>query len=176
MVEFRFFRDFERNAKFTDEPCAPGHQPPFFDGTYFDGEYEDEGVCLDCLVSGRKVVEIESYLRSKIEKYAQTQSDAARIIQELERTPPVPWIQYNDWPFCCHEPMQYRGEYSSESHFEDSELDEFAQNLWGMVDEQGKLQAGDFASLQGSIEDGMTACFIFKCLHCGRFAAVCQSY
>lgn len=177
MPTFRLFKDFERNAKFTDEACEPDHSPPFFDGDYFDNEeYEDQGVCLNCLVTGLKVVDIGDYVRSKIEKNAPAALDAQRFVKELERTPPVPWIQYNDWAFCCGEPMQYRGEYSNDSDFNDSELKEIPQNLWSIVNDDGKQQAGSFEALQDSIENGMTACFIFKCLKCKRFEAVCQSY
>ncbi|MBI1923911.1 CbrC family protein [Candidatus Poribacteria bacterium] len=176
MLQFRRFHNVEQHAVFTENPCEEGHRPPFLDGDYFEGEFDEQGVCLECLLTGRKVVVLDPYLRSKIETQAHTPAGAKRIIRELERTPPVPWIQYNDWPFCCGEPMQYRGEYSRDHLFADEELADFPQCLWEIVDAVGKQQAIDFESLQDSIADGITACFIFKCLKCHRFEAVCQSY
>jgi uncharacterized protein CbrC (UPF0167 family) len=174
MSEFRLFYDVAMNAVFTDKPCEEGHLPPFLDAEYFDGGYEDEGVCLECLRSGSKKVSMNTYIKAKIKICAG--ESAALIINELEQTPPVPWIQYNDWPLCCGDAMQYRGEHSRQSIFIDDELKGFPDNLWIIADEHTRKQAVDHGSLEASIRRGMTVCFIFRCMKCGRYQAVCQSY
>ena len=174
MVEFKYFKDFKRNAIFVDTPCDKGHESPFLDGEYFDGNYEDQGICVECLIKGRKVVHIQKLLRDNLYKCVADNAD--RVIWELERTPPVPWIQYNNWPLCCSDAMQYRGEYSTSNTFDDDELYGMPDVLWNIIDEIGKLQANNYKSLIQSLNEGMSACFIFKCLKCGRFEAVCQSY
>jgi uncharacterized protein CbrC (UPF0167 family) len=176
MIEFRYFNDVEKNAALTKNACDPGHSGPFLDGNFFNNDFEDQGVCLDCLVKGRKRVKVDGYLKSKISKHVGNQADRAKIIAGLERTPPVPWIQNNDWPFCDADAMQYRGEHSVEKRFADKEFDFTPAKLWSILDENSRAQAGDPQSLLDAVADGLAACFIFRCLHCGRFEAVCQSY
>lgn len=176
MKKFRLYNHLKKNAVFTDNYCDKGHKGPFLDGDYFDSEYDGQGVCLNCLETGEKTVSIQKYMVLKIGKYTKSPQDVEQIIRELERTPPVPWIQYNDWSFCCNGPMQYQGEHSTDVQFKSNDLKEFPEMLWEIADENGKKQAGNPDALLASINNGFTACFIFKCQKCSRFEAVCQTY
>ena len=40
-----------------------------------------------------------------------TREIANEEIEILKYTPPIPWVQFNDWKVCCDDYMQYIGEW-----------------------------------------------------------------
>lgn len=105
-AKFKYFPDYERWARFTDRPAECGG--PYLEGVYFEDPDVPDAVCLQDLISGRHRVYVPDYLRQELEKstmatYPDWPSGRARehiqrAIDELSRTPPVPWIQPNRWP------------------------------------------------------------------------------
>ncbi|MCM1118874.1 MAG: CbrC family protein [bacterium] len=63
-------------------------------------------VFRDCSLADKKAeVDVPEYIQNRIMNNRTAKTD------ELRYTPPVPWVQYNDWPVCCDDFMQYMGEW-----------------------------------------------------------------
>jgi hypothetical protein len=114
MAEFRYFPSFPRGARFTTEPCYFCGRTPTLDGVWldFDDDFDDPPpVCVDDLVAGRVRVAIPQWVRDALacavheshpEWDATRQSNyVTERTEELAHTPPVPWIQENEWPVCA---------------------------------------------------------------------------
>lgn len=154
--EFKYFNNPMKNAEFTDVQC----QSCGADGNCLEGEYFDRGdnvisVCLNCLSKGKITVKIPEFVRKRLivhlketeykQNKSQVKEKADSLIEELEKNPPVPWIQYNDWQVCCGDFVRYLGEWGKEEidkHAPDGNgkqyiitiLDDFSRNKIDNVD------------------------------------------
>lgn len=168
---FRYFNDPIKNAVFTDVECQScGSKEYCLEGEYFDRGDEVVSVCLDCLMLGKITVDIPGYVKDKIDEDKQR----GKKIKDLERTPPVPWIQYNDWPVCCSDFMCYLGEWEKE------DLNNFSNGdgkklVFSILDNDTRNRINDEDVFWEDIGE-YTALFVFKCTNCNRMKANAQSY
>jgi hypothetical protein len=111
MVAFRYFPTFPIGARFVSEPCYFCRRTPALDGVWldFDGDFDGPPpVCVDDLVADRARVLIpdwarEALGRAMVERHPDWDAErrsayVADRTWELAHTPPVPWIQDNEWP------------------------------------------------------------------------------
>lgn len=185
--KFKYFLNPKKNARYVDEPCEVcGNSNLCLNGTYFDHhEDELESICMDCLVQGKVVVEFPSFLYDRIydevkeENPSLTEeeikSNVDTIFSVLEKTPPIPWLQYNDWPVCCGDFMTYLGELGRD------DLDSIATDsdgkalLLNLLDEETKNRIDDLEYLWEELGDYAIA-YHFKCMECGKQIVVIQSF
>lgn len=185
--KFKYFQNPEKNARYIDEPCEVcGSNNLCLNGTYFD-HYEDEleSICMDCLVQGKVVVKFPNFLYTRIydevkkenqnSTEEQIKNKIDTIFSVLEKTPPIPWIQYNDWPVCCGDFMTYLEELGRDN------LNLMATNgdgkslLFDLLDEETKSRVEDLEALWNDLEDYDIA-YHFKCEKCGKERVIIQNF
>lgn len=169
--KFKYFNNVMKHAEFTDgENCQSCNSSEYcLEGIYFDQD-EVTSVCLECLQDGIIKVNIPNYVLDRMNGPGKESK-----IKELEKTPPVPWVQYNDWPVCCNDFTKYLGEW------EKRECDTFSNNgdglnyLLSILEPSSKQKIQDVAIFWESIGNFIIL-FVFECLHCMSKVAIPQSY
>lgn len=185
-MKFRYFKDVFKNAIFTDAECdICGTKKNCLEGEYFSDSGKYNSVCLNCLISGLAKVEIPNYivesLKVKIINSKELlanediEENVKLKIKELEANPPVPWIQYNNWPICCNDFACYIGEWTQEEFIAQSNNDNYINFFKSILDDSTKSKIDDINILWEDIGHN-TAAFVFQCLICGKYIVVCQSY
>jgi uncharacterized protein CbrC (UPF0167 family) len=178
MAEAPFYKYFEnplQNAAFTDQKCQIcGSHEYCLEGVYFDRGDEVESVCLSCLQAGKVTVNVPDHVKQKISSVHDEKS-ANESIETLRRTPPVPWIQYNDWVVCCGDFGRYIGEWNRDKFNQESPDGDGMKYLMSLLDEFSLSRVQNPELLWNSI-GATTAVFVFECLSCGKRTAVVQSY
>jgi hypothetical protein len=107
--EFKYFTLPKEEAIYTDIPCeCCGTTDYCLDGRYFGDGARVKSVCVFCLKEGKKRVLVPDNIQMKLLKHlrelypdkpeAELKKEALAKIDELERTPPVPWLTKNEWP------------------------------------------------------------------------------
>lgn len=169
MNSFKYFFNVEENAVFSNKPCQFCFSgKDCLDGVYFD-DPDVETICLKCLKQKKASVPIPQYVRRQIKQ------DEPLKTTVLMQTPPVPWVQYNDWPACCDDYMQYVGEWTKDTFLKEANDGDGIRLLRTLLRSDQLAQTEDFDALWDSIGDD-TIVFVFRCLICGKLTAVCQSY
>ncbi len=182
MNKFKYFKNVAENAEFIDENCdICNSKENCLEGVYFSGDIDYNSVCLKCLLEGKVKNTIPSYVIKNLEISMKKESTYSinsmkEKIKELEKTPPIPWIQYNNWPSCCGDFACYIGEWEQEdfiNYLNNKENSIVFLNK--SLDESTKNKVDDINVLWEDIGYN-TAAFVFQCLHCGKFIITCQSY
>ena len=184
--KFKYFMNPEANAEFTEENCQfCGTKEKCLEGEYFDREDEVTSVCLDCLVKGETTVQIPQYLKDRLythlkNTFKEKSSEELKelfesTISELEKNPPVPWIQYNDWPVCDGDFMRYVGEWKQEDFNNVSQNGNGKDYILSILDDFTKSRIDDIDVFWNDIGN-YTAVFVFMCIHCNKIIGVAQSY
>jgi uncharacterized protein CbrC (UPF0167 family) len=169
-IKFKYFSNPLKYAEFTDVKCQScGTTQNCLEGEYFDRGDDVVSVCLNCLNQGVIVVDLPEYIKDRIHQ------DKTEKLTRLERTPPVPWIQYNDWPVCCDDFMCYIGEWEQKEFDENSENGNGKEYLISLLDENIKNRVDDINVLWDDLGE-YTALFVFECIHCKRKKGIPQSY
>ncbi|WP_342346120.1 CbrC family protein [Paenibacillus mangrovi] len=83
------------------------------------------------------------------------------IIADIERNPPVPWIQFNDWPVYKGDFMQYIGEWSQEEFNNASPGGNGQDFVLSILNEETKSKINDNDVFWEDIGN-YTAVFVFK--------------
>lgn len=186
IYKFKYFLDPEKDASYVDEPCEVcGSSNLCLDGTYFDHEEELESICMECLVKGKIVVEFPDFLYDKIynelKRINPTLSEEKikdnmnEIFSVLEKTPPVPWIQYNDWPVCCGDFMIYLGELTRDQ-LNAMDINNDGKNLLlRLIDNETKNRIDNLDFLWDGLGDYVIA-YYFQCTKCDKQTVILQSY
>lgn len=184
---FRYFDNPQENAEFEEEPCEIcGNNNNCLSGAYLDtSESEIESVCLGCIVAGKVKIEFPKHLRvrlfDEIKRFNKTitieeaESKIDKIFEELEKTPPVPWVQYNDWPVCCGDFMKYIGEWEKDDFIKNSEDGDGKNYLSKLIDEKTKARIDSLNVLWDEIGE-YTIAFAFECISCKQISIVLQDY
>jgi uncharacterized protein CbrC (UPF0167 family) len=187
--DFRYFPDYKALAQFEPGPCSchSTDQGPSFQcltGQYFDNPDVPEAVCVEDLKAGVFRVYIDDYVIGLLEQSVrgiypdwssdQIQSHVERAIDELSRTPPVPWIQHNAWPACHGDFCRYLGEWDQNKLNGMADRGDGKSYLMSIIQEPEGV--GDPDGLWENIGNGWAAIFVFECLSCGRHIAIDQSY
>ena len=167
--KYIYYQDVKKNAVFTKEPCQYcGKKEECLEGIYF----EQDGVtsvCLSCLDSKKIEVDIPKYVRSRIKNSVNSKSDV------LKYTPPIPWVQYNDWQVCCDDYMKYIGEWEQEQFKNESVERDGISALKNLLNEDTLCKVDDISILWEDIGYD-TVAYVFECSVCGKKKVVCQSY
>lgn len=183
---FKYFRNVKNNAVFTNEKCQfCGSTENCLEGEYFDSDSDIVSVCIDCLSKGKISVNITEYLRTKLIEHLketrgnrnmdQVEERAIELISELSKNPPVPWIQYNDWPVSCGEFCIYVGEWDKEEFIRQAPDGNGKQYVMSILDDFSRSKIVDIDIFWNDIGRN-TAVFIFECTNCSKRIAICQSY
>lgn len=169
MKKYDYFFNVKDNAVFTEKRCQfCGTNKECLEGFYFE-QPKIESVCLSCLDNKKIGVSIPEYIKNRIKNNRTLKSNI------LEYTPPIPWIQYNDWQVCCDDYMQYIGEWQQEDFIRESLDGDGISVLRSLLCAHTLSKVDDINVLWEDIGYD-TAAFVFKCSKCGKKTIVCQSY
>lgn len=184
--DFRYSPDYESTAEYSEMACDLCGRTPALEAIYFGNSVDAEAVCIECLRSGIITVEIPSYLNRRLEESirstnpeiedAEVVARIAEAVDELSRTPPVPWIQHNYWPVCHGDFARYLGEWSSDTLSQRSHTGDGLEYLLSFLDPFPRESIGDVQALWQSVQRKETAIYVFECFKCSRLIAIAQSY
>jgi uncharacterized protein CbrC (UPF0167 family) len=188
-IRFKYSPEYENNASFEEPPCdctGGAGELSFLclSGVYFDDPDAPEAVCLNDLVTGRVRVYIDDWVTRQLEQSVkkthpdwtdtQLQSHVDQAVDELSRTPPVPWIQNNLWPSCHGDFCRYLGEWDQEKLTQASPDGNGQAYLMSIIQDPEGLGYPD--QLWRSIGDNWARIYVFQCLVCERLIAIDQSF
>jgi uncharacterized protein CbrC (UPF0167 family) len=181
---FRYFPDYETKARFSDSGCDICGKTPALDGLCFGDSVDVEGVCVECLTSGRIKVEIPDHVVSRLADSVnensrgmttpEIQDKITLAVEELSKTPPAAWIQYNDWAVCEGDFAVYVGEWGCEKLTQESPTADGKGYLSSILDPFSRSRIKDIGSLWTGIENGRVVVFVFECPRCSRRIATPQ--
>jgi uncharacterized protein CbrC (UPF0167 family) len=184
--EFKYFPNYQTWARFTEDDCNCPLDELCLDGVFFGDPDVPDAICLSWLMAGQYRVEIGHYLIRLLEQSVRLEhpewSDQQvtvhvdQSVDALSRTPPVPWIQHNNWPVCHGDFCRYDGEWRQDQFIQAAPDGDGVSYLVSILDEPNRERIGDPIGLWESISNGWTTVFVFTCLTCGRRIAVDQSY
>lgn len=183
---FKYFKNPEKNAVLAKTNCQScDTSENCLEGEYFDQGGNIDSVCFDCLSKGKITVNIPDYIRNRIinhlnemdieSKESSNEEKAKNLVDELSKTPPVPWIQYNDWPVCCNDFERYIGEWDKLDIIKNAPDENTRDYLMSILDNFSKEKIKDYDLFWDDIGNG-TVIFVFECVHCSKIIAICQSY
>ena len=188
-IEFRYFPDYEKWAEFEEPPCdcvggTEEQSSTCLSGVFFDNPDAPESVCLSDLVEGIVPVDIPDWVREELEQSVkatypgwtdtQVRTHVEKAVDELSRTPPVPWIQNNLWPSCHGDFCAYLGEWDQERLTEASPDGNGQSYLMSIIRDPEGL--GDPDGLWQSIVTGWAQIYVFRCLTCEQLVAIDQAF
>lgn len=168
MQDFKYFRDVHQ-AAFTEEPCQYCNSTQnCLEGVYFE-RLDVKSICLECFSKKRVCVEIPPYIRNRIK------DNGIRKSNELSFTPPIPWVQHNDWAVCCDDYMEYIGEWEQDQFDDFSTEKDGIALLEELLDDKTRGRVDDITVLWDDLGYD-TVAYVFKCRICGKMRVVCQSF
>lgn len=185
-LNFKYFDNVIKNAEYTNDKCQIcGTNKYCLEGVYFDSEEDIISVCIECLRKGKKTVNIPDLIQERLyRELKENQEGLDKIklkqkldsyVEELKITPPVPWIQYNDWPVCCSDFARYMGEWDKEQINDNAPDGNGKKYIMTILDEFSKSKIDDIDVFWDDI--GIyTEIFIFKCINCSKYVTICQNY
>lgn len=189
-MNFKYFSDYKKNADFTNEPCEIcGSSKDCLTGIYFEFEekmYENiDSICLNCFLKNNFKRDIPDFLKNNLIKSLQKISqdknmeeiilEANEKIKELEKNPPIPWIQNNDWQICCGDFCNYIGEWGQDEFNKNSPDGDGKKYLMEILNDFDKSRVVNLDYFWEEIEID-TAVFVFKCNYCNKYIATVQSF
>lgn len=168
MKRYKYFDDVIEHACFTEECCQfCGSHSNCLEGIYFEQD-NVTSVCLDCFETGKATVDIPSYLQKRVHFNKE-------FVRELASTPPIPWVQFNDWRVCCGDFMIYVGEWSRDDFITKAGQEDPIKYMSRLIDEKELRKVEEIENLWSEIGNN-TVAYVFKCSICGKIQVVCQSY
>lgn len=169
MRQYEYFKNVEKNAAFTEQKCQfCGENKNCLEGIYFE-QPDLKSVCLSCLDRRVVGVDIPNYLKKKVHDNNKVKID------KLTYTPPIPWVQFNDWQVCCDDYMQYLGEWTQEDFVRESNIGKGIEFFQKLLSKDFLNQVDDINVLWDDLGNG-TVAFVFYCSTCNSKRVVCQSY
>lgn len=183
---YEYYEDVLKNAQFTKEECQIcSSKENCLEGIYFNQGSQLKSVCLNCLNEGKIKVDIPVYLKNKlyesIKKSDVNQDEKEielkvnKLSEKLEKNPPVPWIQENEWTVCCGDFLKFIGEWEQEDFNEKAENGNGKEKFEELLDENSRKRIDNIDILWEDLGNE-TAAFVFRCNHCYKYIVVCQSY
>lgn len=123
MTSFDYFPTFPGGAQLREEACSFCARSPAIPAVRLKlqaSEEKPKAVCADCLRIGRARTEVPTWVERELTNavraaHPEWDSDevarhVASRVDALSHTPPVPWLQNNEWPACKDDFAVYRGE------------------------------------------------------------------
>lgn len=123
--QFRYFPAFPSGALLKETACAWCGRSPSIPPVYLVlvGAARSP-LCADCLALGRGQVKVPDWLTRDLAhavaaahpswSLAEQEAFVAARLEALAHTPPVPWLQNNEWPVCSDDFAVYLGELTRE--------------------------------------------------------------
>jgi uncharacterized protein CbrC (UPF0167 family) len=180
--EFKYFRDYQIWAKFSPKRCDVCHGDACLEGIYFDQSSDLEAVCLSCLTTGKIRVSIPTYLINRLTMKMQhahpdwsedlVSTHIIELTEALSLTPPVPWVQNNEWPICTDDFACYIGEANQDR------LNRMASDGNGL-DYLRQITEKEILDIQGTwdaIASEWVTVFLFECLETEEIIAIVQAF
>lgn len=181
---FLYFPIYPEGVRLAKAGCKDCNREECLEGVYFDVSPAWEAVCIEALVRGAQTVNIPLYLVGRLRaSVAETYSDwpkprqdehVSAAIQTLARTPPVPWVQANNWAICHGDFCAYLGEWGQSRLNQGSQSGNGKEYLRSIIEQPELIH--DFDSLWEDIDSGWAVIYVFECLTCQRRIGVDQSY
>lgn len=169
MKKYKYFENVENNAAFIDIPCQfCGSVGDCLDAVYFENGNLDS-ICIECFEKGKAHVIIPKYVAEQVKV------NVHKKVWELSCTPPVPWIQYNEWPACCDDFMTFIGEWDRNKFNENSGDGNGKRYLQILMIKNGLDRISNIEGLWNDIGHN-SAAYVFKCQQCGKISVVCQDF
>lgn len=169
MKNYRYFENVEKNGYFTDIPCQfCGSKRSCLDGIFFERN-DIVSICLNCFDKKEVNVEIPDYIKLKVKNNLDSKFEL------LQFNPPVPWVQYNEWPVCCDDYMVYVGEWEQDDFNNYSATGNGKDCLKKLIDSEQFDRVEDFDVLWNEI-GYKTIAFAFKCSCCSKIIVIFQDY
>lgn len=175
------YKYFEKPLEYADiiyETCNfCNNKKNCMDTIYFNRhEVNEKLICFDCFEKNLLTVNVPEYIKHELIKNSQEYgyTDMKQIenkILELSQTPPIPWIQNNNWPVCCGDFTQYVGEWTQNDFNKHGDGKKILENI--LCDDDKKIYDIDY--LWNNIGEWCCA-FVFRCIKCKKLIAVCQEY
>lgn len=124
-VKFKYFPDFPAGADLTSDPYSYCGRAPALPAIRLGfGTGANGSICADCLAKGMATVNVPSWVQRDLESgvdrthpdWSEQQRSryVSERVNELARTPPVPWLQNNEWPVCGDDFAEYNDEVARE--------------------------------------------------------------
>lgn len=184
--KFKYYNNPGKDAIFTEKKCQfCGTDEHCLEGEYFERGDDVVSACLHCLSEGKITVYIPDYIIERViknlnelDKENKTHINKERgknLAKELSKNPPVPWIQYNDWPVCCNDFGRYLGEWDKEEIVRNASDENVKQYFMSIIDDFSRSKIDNYDYLWDDIGKN-TIIFVFECIHCSKIIAICQSY
>lgn len=127
MSHFKYFPSFPNGAHLSTEACEHCGRTPAIPAGRLKSALDEEqrrAACADCLQAGKASVDVPSWVERELAQAVdQTHFDwsaeqraelVASRVTSLAHTPPVPWLQNNEWPVCGDDFAAYVGELTRE--------------------------------------------------------------
>ncbi len=169
MKKYKYFDNVKKNAVFTNQHCQfCGACNDCLEGVYFE-KNGIESVCLECLSKLKASVFIPNEIQLKVK------NDRDKKVSELSFTPPVAWIQNNEWPVCCDDFMEFIGEWDKEEIIRQSENENYVIYFEKMLEKETLNRIEDLETLIDDLGYDSVA-YVFRCVCCKKLLAVCQDY
>lgn len=169
MNKYKYFDNIKKNAVFTEHACQfCGSEQDCLEGIYFD-QSNIESVCLRCFSELKANVYIPDYIQAKVEK------DRAGKVRELSFTPPIAWVQSNEWPACCDDFMEYIGEWEKEDIITYAGDEDYIVFFRKLLDQEMLERIEDIDVLIDDLGYDSVA-YAFRCTCCNKITIVCQDY
>ena len=149
MRTYKYFDNVKKNAVFTEQACQfCGSKNDCLEGVYFE-KNNIESVCVECLAQSKT--------------------------SELSITPPVAWVQSNEWPVCCDDYMKYIGEWEKTDFINQSSHEEYIDYFKELLDKKMIERIDDIETLIEDLGYDSVA-YAFRCICCNKVTIVCQDY
>ena len=169
MRTYKYFDNVKKNAVFTEHACQfCGSKNDCLEGVYFE-KNNIESVCVECLAQSKTSVYIPDEIQSKIVR------DRIKKVGELSITPPVAWVQSNEWPVCCDDYMKYIGEWEKTDFINQSSHEEYINYFKKLLDKKMLERIDDIETLIEDLGYDSVA-YAFRCIYCNKITIVCQDY
>jgi uncharacterized protein CbrC (UPF0167 family) len=184
--KFKYFHDYQKWARFVEDDCDCPDQGRCLNGMYFGDPKVGISVCLLDLIDGRVKVDVpkhiiktlEASIRNEFPEWddIQMHRDVLSKVEELSRTPPVPWLQQNMWPISEGDFCEYLGEWTTEEF--EIEGQEFSgqQWLWKMLPDRRKKYWDSESEVWNHLKSHLIIAFVFRSLKSKRYILIDQSY
>jgi len=117
--EFKYFGYPKDEARYVRIPCqCCGGTDYCLDGRYFGQGKRVKSACAFCLAEGKCRVAVPEDIKIKLLNHlrqvypdkpeSEIRETSIAKVDELERTPPVPWLTQNEWPVANGDFTEYR--------------------------------------------------------------------
>jgi len=183
---FKYFKDFLKNATFTDIKCDLCSATDYcLEGEYFDNDEMYQSVCIKCLLEGKAIVKIPGYIIKNLEisiksnnnnlSDVEIKKNVENKIYELSKTPPVAWIQFNNWPVLNGDFARFIGEWGKDEIINNTIGNDPKEYLKSILDELSLKGIDNFDIFWDDIGDN-TAVYVFESIDSLKLIAVSQNY